>query len=154
MNDTTLDTKNMDAIIKSLKGELPRARVGILSNKANRTTVGPNNPTIGAAHEFGTSTGIPQRSFLRVPISEHLQKSMEKSGAFTKEALKEVVRQKSVIPWVKTVAALAEDIVTEAFASGGFGKWPAWKNPNYENNTGQLLKNTQQLSRSISSEVK
>jgi phage gpG-like protein len=111
------------------------------------------NAEVGAAHEFGTST-VHKRSFLIEPIRARLDSEMEKSGAFKPEVLAQVLKQGSVIPWVKKVASLAEGIVLDAFATGGFGKWKAWKNPNYTNNTGQLLVDTKQLRDSITSEVK
>lgn len=139
-----MDTKNLDALIKSLKGELPKVKVGILGDS--------RNATIGAAHEFGTSK-LPRRSFLRVPIADHFEKYMESSGIFTRESLEKVIEDRSMIPWLTRMGILAEKIVAEAFSTGGFGKWAKWKNPNYENNTGQILIDTQQLRNSITSEV-
>lgn len=151
-----LNTKNLDQLIKALKDSLPRARVGVLANKTTRgamITNGQTNASIGANHEFGTDK-IPQRSFLRVPIAEHLQSKMEDAGAFDKDAIKEVIKQGSTLPWVKKIAVLAEAIVAEAFATKGFGKWPAWKTPNYKNGGNTLLVDTGQLRDSITSEVK
>lgn len=139
-----------------MKDTLPRARVGILGGKALRGQKnfnGSNNASIGAAHEFGNAK-VPMRSFLRVPITEHLNKKMETAGAFDKEQLAEVLKAGSVLPWVKKIAVLAEAIVIEAFATGGFGKWPAWKTPGYKNDGGRLLVDTGQLRDSISSDVK
>ena len=149
------DGKNLDGLIKALKDALPRARVGILGDKTIRRekSLSTTNAGIGAIHEFGGG-GQPIRSFLRVPIAEHLQSRMDESGAFDKDALALVIKEQSVVPWVKKVATIAVGIVADAFDTGGFGKWPAWKTPGYKNNTGQILKNTQQLSESITSEVK
>ena len=145
--------KGLESILKALKGEMPTARVGILGSKTNRNKNTVTNATVGAAHEFGTDK-LPVRSFLRVPITEHLQGEIEKSGALDKEALAEVVRSGSVKIWLEKITGLAENIVLGAFSSGGYGKWPAWKTPGYENNTGQILVDTQQLRNSITSEVK
>jgi phage gpG-like protein len=159
MSDTvTLNIKGLDQLVKALKQKPPVARVGILGDKGLRTAKEgeknfQTNAEIGAAHEFGTST-IERRSFLRVPISDNLEKEMENSGALDKQTLDAVIKQGSVIPWVKKIAVLAEGIVAKAFATGGFGEWPAWKNPGYMNNTGQLLIDTKQLRDSITSEVK
>jgi len=176
-DDSTFDDRQLMQLVKALKGEMPRARVGILGQKtirrgadSEKETVSVNinlnqkklgfkqgavstNAAVGAVHEFGTEH-IPQRSFLRVPISEHLPKRMEEAGAFNPETIKEVLKEGSVKPWLETIAAMAKGIVIEAFATGGFGKWVAWQTPGYENNTGQLLKDTQQLSESITWEVK
>jgi hypothetical protein len=80
MSDT-LNVKGLDQLLKALKSKPPLARVGILGDKSVRATEGTfqTNAEIGAAHEFGTTT-IPARSFLRVPISQNLQKEMEQSG--------------------------------------------------------------------------
>jgi phage gpG-like protein len=153
--DVKLDTKGLDALIKALKDALPRARVGVLGSKSIRakSTAGPNNATVGAFHEFGQGH-MPQRSFLRVPIAEHLQSKMEGSGAFDKDVLAEVVKQGTVVPWVKKIATLAVSIVHEAFDTQGFGKWPGWKNPTYTNDHGRVLEDTGQLRDSITSDVK
>lgn len=151
MSDDDFDTKNLDKFIKAMKDELPRIYVGIMGAKTTRSSAGINNATVGLMHEVGTEH-LPVRSFLRVPIATHLKSKMASSGAFDKDALAEVIRSKSVVPWLKKVGIIAEAIVAEGFASGGYGQWPAWK-PGYKNNTGMLLVDTQQLRNSITSEV-
>ena len=155
-DDFTLNIRGLDQLVKALKVKAPVARVGILGDKSVRESdenAGLTNAEVGAAHEFGTTT-IPKRSFLLDPIQEHLNSEMEKSGAFDSDVLAQVLKQGTVIPWVKKIASLAEGIVLEAFATGGFGKWRGWKTPGYTNNTGQILVDTKQLRDSISSEVK
>lgn len=151
MSDVTLDIKNLEQLLKALKGKIPIARVGILGDKNPRTGGGAGNATIGAAHEFGTST-LPERSFLRVPISDQLSKRLESSGAFDKDVLAEVIKLGNITPWLKKVAVLAEGIVADAFDSGGFGKWPPSDMRRKQNQ--QTLIETQQLRNSITSEVK
>lgn len=157
----TVSTAGLTRFMKALKGQPPVARVGILAGgKNNRTPEegqksAPNNATIGAAHEFGSiGSGMPARSFLRVPISENLDKRLEASKLLTDEELKQVLKDGSLAPWLKQVAVEAEGIVLDAFESNGFGKWAPWKDPNYENNTGQILVDTQQLRDSITHDVK
>lgn len=153
----TLNVAGLDKLIKALKKQPPSARVGILGDKNSRTAKGKHssNAEVGAVHEFGApARGIPSRSFLRIPLTDNLQKYMEKENALDKDVLADVVRQGSVVPWLQKIAVLAEKIVADAFSSGGFGKWPAWKTPGYTNNTGQILVDTQQLRNSITSEVK
>jgi phage gpG-like protein len=154
----TLKIRGLDQLVKALKAKPPVARVGILGDKTSREPAEgnastPTNAEIGASHEFGTSAS-PKRSFLVTPISEQLDKEMLKSGALDKEVLSEVIKQGSLLPWVKKIAALAEGIVVDAFDTGGFGKWKGWKNPNYTNNAGEILVDTKQLRDSITSEVK
>ena len=153
MTDVDLNLKGLDKILKSLKVKnIPKIKVGILGSNANRGGNGPNNATIGAYHEFGTST-IPMRSFLRVPIAENMQKKMQGSGAFNKQSMDETIRSGTLLPMMKKIAVLAEGIVLEAFDTGGYGKWAPWVDPSYKNNTGQLLVDTQQLRNSVTAEV-
>ncbi len=148
--DTTIHIKGLENIIKALKGKLPVCKVGIFGSK-NARSGGKSNATIGAAHEYGTSS-LPVRSFLRVPLSENLDKYLEKSGAFDKDVLEQVLKTASIKPWLEEAGVIAENVVQDAFATGGFGKWPAWKQ-GYSNNTGDILIDTTQLRNSISHEV-
>jgi phage gpG-like protein len=155
-DDFDFDTKNLDALIKALKTNMKKVRVGILGGKTMRNNgggQGPTNATIGAAHEFGTDK-MPQRSFLRMPISENLQKELESHGAFTEDAAKRVIKEASFVPWLERLMAVGLKIVSDAFDTGGFGKWPAWKTPGYKNNTGQKLVDTQQLRNSITGDIR
>jgi phage gpG-like protein len=152
-DDVTIQVRGLDALLKALKGRQPKARVGILGSKAFRKGLGPTNAEIGAAHEFGTSS-LPQRSFLRIPLHDHLEKEMQRSNLFSPVVLANVVKNKNVIPWLEQMAIAAEAVVADAFDSGGFGKWPAWSNPSYKNATGMVLVDSQQLRNSITSEVK
>lgn len=150
-----VNTKNLDQIIKALKSNMSRARVGILGGKTARNPVpgeaGVNtNASIGAEHEFGGK--FPQRSFLRVPISENMQKEMDNSGAFDKDALAMVLKEGSPTAWLRKVAIIAERIVAEAFETGGFGRWKPSNMLRKKNH--QTLVETQQLRNSITSEVK
>jgi phage gpG-like protein len=171
MSDIKLETKGLDQLLKALKAKPPVARVGILGEKTNRIEgkktltfaevqslstprKGGNVPTnaeIGASHEFGTSQ-LPQRSFLRVPLTDRLQKEMEASGALDKAVLAEVIRSGSVVPWLKKVAVLAEGIVIQAFATGGYGKWKP--SDMRHKKVHMTLVETQQLRNSITSEVR
>lgn len=150
----TLKTPGLDKLIKALGGPVPKAKIGVLGGNSVRTSedgkAGPTNAEIGAAHEYGTEV-LPQRSFLRIPISDNLAKNMKSAGLLDKETLKQVIKEGSVAPWLKLVAAEAVGIVLEAFDSGGFGKWPPsdmTKKKNY-----QTLVETQQLRNSIIYEV-
>lgn len=153
MTDVNLKIDGLDKIIKALKAKPIMARVGILGNSNAREGKAKSNATVGAAHEFGTTT-MPMRSFLRIPIAEHLGKNLENSGAFTKDALETVVKQKSLKPWVEKVAIEAEGIVADAFDTGGFGQWaPLSEKTMSRKKVKQILVETQQLRNSITSEV-
>lgn len=147
------DISGFEKLLKALTTRPPKARVGIIGGKVARTGSGPTNADIGAVHEFG-SANTPMRSFLRIPISKHLMQELERAGLLDVKALKEVLKSGSVKPWLEKVAISAEACVADAFDTSGDGSWPAWSNPNYSNNTGQLLVDTQQLRNSITSEVK
>ena len=73
---------------------------------------------------------------------------------FTQDELLEVVKEGTMLPWLKKLAVIGEKIVLEAFATGGDGKWPKWKTKGYKNNTGQILVDTTQLRDSITSDIK
>ena len=153
----TVNVAGLDKLLKALKAKPPVARVGILGGDENRKETGnaPGNAEVGAVHEYGApARGIPPRSFLRIPISDNLQKYMDTSGVLSKDKMDEVLKVGSVVPWLKEVAGIAERIVVEAFATSGFGKWAAWKDPNYTNNANMILVDTTQLRESITSEVK
>jgi phage gpG-like protein len=147
----TVEVKGLEQILKALKARPPVARIGILGNKDYRKD-GNTNAEIGAAHEFGTSK-LPQRSFLRFPLSENLNKYLEKTKLLDEDTMTEAIKEGSVKPWLTKVAIVAKTVVLDAFSSNGFGKWAAWKG-NYTSRTGQILVNTQQLRDSIEYEVK
>ena len=150
-DETTLNTKALDNMIKAMKGKVPTIKVGILGSHDVRDD-GQTNASIGTEHEFGTE-GLPKRSFLRMPLSEKLNTTLEKDGLFDKKALNDVIKEKTVIPWLKKIAVSAEAIVQEAFETGGFGKWPPWRNPNYKNGNMRILDDTGQLRAAITSEI-
>lgn len=159
-NDTTMDVRGLSAIIKALKVRRPPiARVGILGANASAPHPNPGgkygdktptNAQVGAWHEFGT-TKLPVRSFLRLPLNALLQKQLEQSGAFDEEALKCVMAQASLEPWVAKMAVVAEGIVIEAFHTDGFGFWV--KSNMSRKKTKQTLVESGQLKNSITSEV-
>lgn len=144
--------KNLKQILKALTGPFPKARVGILGTQGTVREDGLTNAEIGAAHEYGTSK-LPMRSFLREPISTKLKIYLKDADAFNDDALKQIATSGSLNLFMKKIGHLCETIVSGAFDTGGFGKWPKWKDPGYQNNTGQVLVDTQQLRNSISSEV-
>lgn len=145
-----LDTKGLDNLIKALGEEQPIGRIGVLGN-GNQRKDENSNAEIGAKHEFGDDK-LPIRSWLRMPLIDKMQDALDSSGAFDKEASRQVVQEKSVTPWLKKVMIVAEGVVLDAFATGGFGKWKP-SNMKYKKNH-QTLVETQQLRNSVTSEVK
>lgn len=154
----SIELRGLDQLIRALKQKAPTIKIGILGSTARKPKNGnanvPTNATVGAVHEFGApARGIPQRSFLRIPLSENLNKELERSGLLDKEALNEVIKSGTMLPWMEKVAICAEAVVDDAFETSGGGKWPAWKNKNYHNEGGMLLVDTGSLRESVTSEV-
>lgn len=152
MGDVDLKLDGLQKILKALKRKPPVAKVGILGDR-NRAD-GISNATVGAAHEFGTSK-IPMRSFLRIPLTENLNKKLVSTNLLNKDSLNEVIKKKSVVPWLEKIAIIAEGIVAEGFDTAGFGKWAPLKPETMsKKKVKQILVETQQLRNSITSEVK
>lgn len=150
--DVEFKDYGMDSFIESLK-DIPVIRVGILGNKSKaskRSTA--SNASIGVKHEFGQD-GMPQRSFLRMPLIERLQPELEfKTGLLTEASIKQVVKERSLKSWMLKIAIVCEAVIADAFDTGGFGKWRP-SNMKFKKNK-QTLVETQQLRNSITSEVK
>ena len=151
-DNMTFNIKGLEQIIKALKVKPPMIRLGILGDKDARVDGKRTNSKIGAAHEFGIE-GQKQRSFLRQPITDYLDKKLESAGMLDEDVIKEVIKTGEVLPWVKKVAVIAKAIVDEAFASGGYGKWDSWEG-NYTSRTGLILVDTTQLRDSITWDLK
>jgi hypothetical protein len=149
--EVTIEIKNLKKFLKALNGPSPRIKLGILGDKNARSSSSTSNAEVGAKHEFGI--GVPERSFLRKPIIEQFQKYLEEASVYNLQAFQAVIREGTLMGWTTKTAALAETVVLDAFATGGFGQWKAHA-PGYTNNTGMILVDTQQLRNSISYEIK
>lgn len=156
-----LNLKPLEDFLRALGSDVPVAKVGILGDKDARTakvqqndrsfkteTTG-SNAEIGLKHEYGL--GVPLRSFIRMPLNNYLAKYLDNSNAFTKETLAQVIKEKSVKPWLEKVAITATVVIEEAFATGGFGQWEPSNMAHKTNH--QTLVETGQLRRSISWEI-
>lgn len=144
------DDKKFKDLLKALTGKLPQIRIGVLGS-SGRTEGGLTNAEVGAFHEFGT-VNLPVRSFLRMPLTDHLDEYLEKSGAFDPNTIKEVIKQKSIAPYMEKIAITAERVVADAFATSGFGAWPS-SNMEYKKVHATLIESGQ-LRDAITSEVK
>lgn len=125
--ESYINTKPFDDLVKALVSNKYQVKVGILGNKNIRDPKdggGTSNATIGAAHEFG-SAHLPIRSFLRMPITEEFPKKLAESGILDDNAIQEAIKEKSFRQLVKKIGVMAVATVLEAFNTGGFGKWPA-----------------------------
>jgi len=150
MAGTKLNLEGFNKFVKALQSTA-KVKVGVLAAENNRIGSGPTNAEIGAKHEFGID-GMPMRSFLRAPLTNNLGKSLEKYGQFNEDLLNLVVESKSISPWLKLIGVIGEKVVKDAFAQQGPG-WEPWRIPGYSSKIGMILQDSQQLVKSISSEV-
>jgi hypothetical protein len=138
------DFKGIKNLAKNLaKLKSLQAKVGIW-DKARYPETGERVIDVAMLHEFGsnhartfnykgkniTVEGIPQRSFLRVPILTH-----KKRVIYSKEVMKAMViialHEGDVKRPLQFMADNAYDIVQEAFETRGFGRWLPNMNKEY-----------------------
>ena len=118
----SLNKKNLQELIKELaKTEKARVKVGVLAGKVSRDDDGEfNNADIGAVHELGSkSSGIPQRSFLRMPAEKKLPAELKKR----EKKIFKLITEQGVEQGLKTIGVLAENVVDTAFETSGYGSW-------------------------------
>lgn len=151
MPNWPIELDGLKRVLKALKGEDHVVHIGILGANTSRRGSVSNNATIGVCHEYGTET-LPIRSFLRMPLSDHLQEYLEKEGALKPDTIKEIIKTATLIPWMKKIGVTAEKVVADAFATGGFGEWKP-SDMTYKK-IQQTLVETTQLRDSITSRVK
>lgn len=150
--NTHYDNRNLKKLMKAFNASnIPEVHLGVLGDKNSRLNdQEENNASIGLKHEFGDDE-VPVRSWLRVPVIDQMQKFLELSHAFDKATLRKVVKEGSLIGWMKKIGIVAEDVVFEGFNTGGFGKWTP-SIMKYKKNH-QTLVETQQLRNSVTSQV-
>jgi len=149
------NNSKLRAITKILKENKLKVKVGVLGDNGSRKDGRMNNATIGLFHEFGTYK-MYARSFLRMPLSfkfnEYVSKAKGLGGAKLWETIYE---ERSMKPLLKKVGIIAERVVDDAFQTGGFGTWPDLHAETWLRKKNlQILIETGQLRRSITSEVK
>jgi hypothetical protein len=150
MSAAELKMEGLEKFLKALKSKPPVARIGILGG-GTREEGKLTNAEVGAAHEFGTSK-LPVRSFLRMPIADQLPKRLQNLGAVSKDTLKKVVQEKTLIPWLERIAIEGVATVNTAFDTRGFGAWIP--SDMTHKAVKQTLVETQQLRDSITYDVK
>lgn len=81
------------------------------------------NPALAAKHEFGV--GVPKRSMLRMPLHMHGDKVLKDAQNDVRTNLKSAGRnpRQAAKLMLDRVGIAAENLVQEAFATGGFGSW-------------------------------
>jgi phage gpG-like protein len=169
-----INTVKLEAIQKAL-GIKYRTEVGILgASEHNRKQIGPRmasernakglakpsktdastltNAQIGTIHEFGSvSRGIPARSFLWMPLSLHLMDEVNKKASVINNHL----NMADIFKCYQLLGIIAENVVQEAFETGGFGHWQKLKAATIARKGGSeaILIDTAQLRKSITSRV-
>ena len=141
--------------------EAGRVHVGLLAETSGRVpkrknTI-DNNPGLGFVHEFGLSytilkgritNSIPERSFIRMPLMLHLGKLLEGKdwiATLMKGGTKRVLG---------FLGLLGEDTIQEAFATGGYGQWPALAPRTVSRKkSARILIETAQMRKAITSKV-
>lgn len=146
-----LNMKKLDAVIRSLESP-PKIKLGILGSNSRKNS-GTTNAAVGAAHEYGTKD-IPQRSFLRMPISFRYENNLRSSGAFDPGVMDSHLASGDMRQFIEKMAIVAKATVLEAFDTGGFGQWQPLSDKTLDQKkTKQILVETQQLRNSISYEI-
>lgn len=142
------NTKALEKIIAALAEKGATVRVGIPAGSTRSD--GHTNAQVGAWHEFGTSK-MPVRSFLRMPIENHLAPAVEKADVLNKKQIANIIKTKSLTGVMTHLGIVAETVVQDAFDTGGFGEWIPSDFSRKQNH--ETLVETAQLRRAVTSEV-
>ena len=129
-----------------------RARVGILGGHAARTENGINNAELGVIQMFGSMTkNIPPRDFLLFPL-EHKKRELIRS--LGTGSMKNAFQRGDYERMFELLGVKAEEIIQQAFETGGFGRWPANKPSTIASKGSSApLIDTGQLRRALTSDV-
>ena len=156
---------NMSQFFKVLASGPHRVQVGIFGAKTSRmsidkatrkvtkksTQVSNTNAELGLVHELGSlSRNIPPRSFLYMPIKTQASTLVKTMAA---DLVKLLPAGKAAM-FLKRLGIAAENLVQEAFASRGFGRWAPDKPKTVKaKGSDAPLIDSGQLRRSIASRV-
>lgn len=106
---------------------------------------GESIASVGLIHEFGSVTGrtfnykgksvhisgIPQRSWLRMPIKSRKFKVLNDREFLKSILIVALSNDKELDKWLNFIGNDAVQTIREAFLTGGFGKWDDNMNPEY-----------------------
>lgn len=144
------DLTKLSNFVKQYNENKRIVRIGIMGQKASKvhdSITGLTNAEIGTVHEYGSfKRNIPQRSFLWMPLfmkTAYIIKETKKicaadilNGDFKKVMV--------------SIGIICEEVIQNAFDTGGFGKWEQHKNKYIKT---PLLWVSAQLRRSVASVV-
>ena len=116
-----MDITKMQKLVEQLKVKAT-IQVGVFADKSARKSGELTNAALAQIHEYGSPEhGLPARSMLHVPIHDHASEIMKpfigKAEAFLAKG--------TLINLYKLIGVAAERVVNDAFATGGYGKWPS-----------------------------
>ena len=95
-------------------------QIGIFGGKTSRKNGEMTNAEIGFVHEMGSiSRNVPRRSFLWDTLSTKGKEIMES----LKPATETLFKTGKINEYLEVVGHACTNMVDEAFATGGFGKW-------------------------------
>lgn len=159
------------APLEKLRGDLAKvlvAKVGVRANTgphtlaANQSKRGKKAKPVGLGnitnvdlaiiHIWGSVTkNIPARDFLGMPM---IVKKDELMKFLKSDMIRKMIAEGKIAEIYKLLGIKGETIVAEAFATGGFGKWPKLKAATVRaKGSSAILIATSQLRRSVSSWV-
>lgn len=106
---------------------------------------GESIASVGLIHEFGSVTGrtftykgksvhisgIPQRSWLRMPIKSRRFKVLNDREFLKSILIVALSNDKELDKWLNYIGLEAVEVIREAFFTGGFGKWDNNISPEY-----------------------
>ena len=120
MKEIRVDIKDLKLLAETI-GDAPRVQIGIFGDRnARQDSQAATNAEIGMAHEFGDATKrLPARSFLRMPIGTRGKEIMAQMKGVLERAIE--IGNKAYF-W-EQLGKSAENIVQQAFDTGGFGQW-------------------------------
>lgn len=156
-NEIKLNFSGLERVRRLLQDTNTKyVKVGVLGSTNNRSKGGSTNAEIGFIQEFGRmeKPKIPARSFLRMPLREHLKDEIEKSKAFKEDEIDKAVAAGNGEQLVKKLGLVAEKVILEAFETSGWGKWK--KNAPFTvkmKGSNKPLIDTGELRKSITSQV-
>lgn len=171
-----LNTDGLDALRKELAAaKSKRVQVGVLGGKDARLGEGggyvPGNAEIGLVHEFGiiggqspfkmkgvskqptkrASMNMPERSWLRMPLITRLPEAILEQG---RAAWRRAILEKGVVYALRNLGVVAEGVIQDAFATGGFGTWAKLSRRTIKKKgSAAILIDSAQLRQSVTSRV-
>ena len=142
MAKKTIDSKITSADLEGIQGL--KERIKKLKNTSIKVGVfagnypnGESIASVGLIHEFGSVTprtftykgksvkisGIPQRSWLRMPLKSRRFKVLNDREFLKSILIVAMSNDKELDKWLNYIGLEAVQIIREAFLTGGFGKW-------------------------------